>query len=377
MSTNHKTDDPRSHKNAMAQLRRELRETHPEIVEAMSKVTLPKHKRYFGHSIGAQLESKSSQSINTNAAIPGSTSAPPAEVEFEIIKPYAPIEIAAQTEQTETQDIPVYQPRRNPAKDRQPRPSTCKTLTPAQLEEANRLLHTEGKGAMDMYVNVCRTEMVATTPELVSERFVETAPVAPVVPVTTPPIKHSEEDEMSSMLERARLELGATNERINHYQTIITETTELLESETARLLQLEQYITQHELLVNEATSLLQILPPPVVPEPPTQPAPPAPLEVRAVHVLNPVKTSLNTTGVTIRDIREHVFPVLKAMGLREFSTDQLVAAMNEAGVTGPNRVKTQQWMHSEMKRLGSELTKGDRVGYYRFKQERERELRHA
>jgi hypothetical protein len=232
---------------------------------------------------------------------------------------------------------------------------------------------------MNAYVNRCHDGLIETSKTLLAERFAE--------PVLVP-AKHidSEEDEMSSMLERARAELGATNKRIDECKSVIAAKQETLDVETARQLELEEYIKDHEVLANKAAALLQILPPVIVEK----------VAETNVHVMKKTRgpykkreagSNVSSLLYGIGEIRAKVYPILRAKGLQTFNKDQVIAAIAEAGLEpGPSKSQLSTWLFADKNSKSSAIIKASGPGEFAFKEPivgsdvaaaEEHELRHA
>lgn len=294
----------RPYTKAVSDIRRLLRDTHPHLAEKTRKTHLPKHKR-FGASIAEIVSSK----------------APPApEAEYQIL-PAEP--------EAEPETLIHKAPRK--MTEHKPPPSICRTLSPEQLKEANKLLITEGPTAMTAFINNCREQMVPATKDVIEVRYAE--------PVLVPPTHHTDEDEeMSHMLERARKELEASAIRLKEYEETLVKTKALQEAETAKHLQLEEYIQEHEILASKAAMLMGLLPPQEAPKPLQMPTHNKP--VRAGNG----RRSIAPYG--IREVRELVFPILRAKGSK-FTLDEFVEATAQSKLPPMERRLVSVCMHGE------------------------------
>lgn len=343
--------DQRSYTNALSQLRRQLRVTHPEIADRHR--SLPKNKRHTSNTLGELMTLKGIaniiQPISGFSAVPGSQ---PTEADFQIIQP----EISQpepEPEPLRRHSFPTTRKRHDPP----PPPSKPKTLSTQQLNEANIILRSQGESAMNCYINQCRNGLVDVSRELLAERSPEPI-IAPQNRV--PEVRHTEEDEMSNVLERARTELQTTNSRLESYTAQMNELKAKQEDDVLRQTQLEEYIAKHEALVSEATKLLtEILPPE-----PVTPPPPAPQK----KSYRPRSQELPALAFGMRDIETRVFPVLRERGVEEFDMVLLMSAIADAKFGGPTpkRSQIQSWLYSYLNKKECVLAKGG-PGKFTFK----------
>lgn len=340
--------DHRSFSNAMARLRRELKVTHPEIADRHRTSTLPKNKRYATNTLGDFIK----QPISGFSAIPGAT---PVEAEFQIIEREKPPE----------ENPPIRQhhyPIRKHRRELSPPPSPPKTLSPEQLIEANRILHSKGNAAMNCYINQCRSGLVSVTRQLLAERSPE--PIVAPQNRVLPKSHHTEEDEMSNVLERARAELQSTNSRIETYEAQLADINAKKDSDGLRKMQLEEYITKHEALVNEATALLtEILPP----------EPPPPVLASPAKKVSPRGKYGPRLDFGMREIEKHIFPALRARS-NQFTLEEFVEAIYAHGFDGPkgNRNQLANWLYPYLKTPDCQIVKSGHA-VFSFKQP---DLRH-
>lgn len=329
----------------MAILRRELKLTHPEIAERHR--ALPKNKRFAHHTMGDALALKgfdlNPQPIGL-AAIPG---AELIEADFELVEPPPVVE----------PEIRKYKPDLKTRRDPAPPPGKPKTLTPDQLKEANRILAEKGQAAMDNYISGVRDAMCDVCKELKHQRFPE-----PTSPQNRVPEIHifSEEDEMSSVLERARQELEATHRRIAKSEETIINTQIALDADIAKRTSLESYVQEHEALANRAATLIADILPPVTVAPV---AASKPLR-NHVQAKAPKYVPLN---YGMKMIEERVYPILKEKGLKEFGMDDVLDAIKLTGLQLPLRGQIQSWFHSNSRQAGTRLIKGG-TGKFAFKE---------
>lgn len=336
--------DVRSYKNAIAFLRRELKLTHPEI--AQRHKALPKNKRFGHHTMGDALALKgfdlNPQPIGL-AAIPG---AELIEADFELVEPPPVVE----------PEIRKYKPNLKARRDPAPPPGKPKTLTPDQLKEANRILVEKGQAAMDNYISGVRDAMCDVCKELKQQRFPE-----PISPQNRVPANHifSEEDEMSSVLERARQELESTYSRIRQSEETILNTQISLDADIAKRTSLESYIEEHEALANRAATLIADILPPVV-------APIAAPQPIRNHTPAPKQTR-NHLDYGMAMIEKRVYPILKERGFQEFDMGDVLDAIKLANLQPPTRVQIQNWFFANLKHKKTMLVKGG-PGKFAFKE---------
>jgi hypothetical protein len=276
---------PSSFANAMSVVRRELRTTHPELAETRRSFTLPKNKRHTSNTIGEIINAK----VSPFAAIPGSEPVPLPEAEFALEVPEP--------------EVHVYQPSRKVAKDPPPKPGMCRTLPQEQLDKANFILRVEGAKAMNDFLNGHRNELVMATPALIEQRFAE--------PVRVPARPHQEENEMTTILERARRELESTTARIKAHEAAIATAQAMLDADVLKQTSLEEYVKEHETLASKAVTILELLPPE------EKVAPPAPV---------PAPAKSESAYYKLKHLREFVLPKLTG----SFSVEQYRAAVHEA-----------------------------------------------
>jgi len=293
--------DYRGIKNCLTALRKELRQTHPAIADRGRNVK----KARLTTTIGDLLQSKT---ISPFTAVPGSEPSPAKEIEFEII-PKA-IEVQAEEPQTLIPSTP-----RKLRAEPKPKPTSYRTLTPEQMEEANRLLHSEGNVAMNTFLSQCKTE------ELPVERKRHIP-----IPVTT-----NEGDPMTELLERARAELTATNVRLEEYEQQFVALKTKQDQDVLKQTQLEQFIAKHESLAAEAAELLPLLPAKAEPKPQAK--------KRAI-------VPGQTCGYGIGILRERVFPRLTN---KEFRAEDVLRIAQELPLAGPHPSRSQlhTWLLAE------------------------------
>jgi hypothetical protein len=338
--------DVRGYSNALAFLRRELRSTHPELANNFKR-SLPKNKRHATNSLGDLLTAKANGNgdlhlfgqIPSSAAIPGSQPIPLRDI------PYSVIEA-----EPEYQPPPLIQ-HKSPRKPYEPRPKAppARTLSAQQLIEANRILQTEGKAAMDGFISRCHENLIDVTTALISERFPAPMVVEEnhVYPLSNS--KSEEEQFMDDLLERARKEYQATNERLASYEGQINALRAQEDADVLKQTQLEQYIARHEALANEAVQLLGILPKEA---PKARPA-------TAASKKEPKKLSRHP--YIFKDIAQPMLLKLLEMGKREFSTTDALVALGKCPNTDPlpKRAALMSWLFAETaKNSGKYLTKG-------------------
>lgn len=346
--------DHRSHANAIALLRRELRPTHPHIAERRSS-TLPKNKRRTTNLLGDMIAAKGP--IPFTAAIPGSMATPLPEAEFELLPPEP---LPAPAPEPEMLHLPIP---RKPQAERVLPPGKARTLAPEQLTEANRVLHAEGESAMNFYLNQCRNGLVPATSKLIAER----TPIAPEHRVPSTPT-HDEDLEMASVLERARTELHATTTRITHYESQITQMTSDRDMDILRQGELEQYIVEHETLASKAAKLMAEILPPVKPEPPPPPPKPATTHKVGRPTGSPTKNPWPKLSFTVDLLRNTVFPSMYNAGIFEFTTDDAITGIEACKLPGakPVRAQIQNWISLEMKKATAQIRPAGTPGRYRF-----------
>jgi hypothetical protein len=300
--------DYRGVRNCLNALRKELRETHPAIADRGRTI---RKKAVLNTTIGDLLKAKEGGKVSPFSAIPGSEPVPEKEMEFEITN--KPVEVVAEAPEPILHEIP-----RKPRAEPNPKPSSYRSLTSEQMEEANRILHSEGDAAMNVYINQCRTE----------ERPVE----------RKRHIKVEKADPMTELMERARLELDRVGKRIAGYDLQIADLKAQQENDVLKQAQIEQYIARHEALAKEAAELIEMLP---------EPAAPTKGKVRR-GPRDPNKAK----GYGVREIRATVFPLL---GPEEFNSRHIVSLAKEAGLPEPHYAPSQiNWMLiMEAKREGS------------------------
>jgi hypothetical protein len=343
--------DVRGYSNALAFLRRELRSTHPGLANNFKR-SLPKNKRHTTNSLGDLLAAKTNGNgtngngdlhlfghIPSSTAIPGSQSIPPPEIPYSVIEP-----------EPEYQPLPTVS-HKAPRKPYEPRAKAppARTLSAQQLIEANRILQTEGKAAMDGYISRCHENLVEVTTALISERFPAPMVVEEnhVYPLSNS--KSEEEQFMDDLLERARKEYQATNERLASYEGQINALRAQEDADVLKQTQLEQYIARHEALANEAVQLLGILPKEA---PKARPA-------TAASKKEPKKLSRHP--YIFKDIAQPMLLKLLEMGKREFSTTDALVALGKCPNTDPlpKRAALMSWLFAETaKNSGKYLTKG-------------------
>jgi uncharacterized membrane protein len=310
--------DYRGVRNCLSALRRELRHTHPAIADRGRNI---RKKTALSNTIGDLLQSK--KSISAFSAIPGSEPVPEKEIDFTIIAMPEDLKVEEQE--------PVHRSPRKIRAEQKPKPSSYRTLTTEQMEEANRLLHAEGDEAMNTFINQCKTE----------EHFVRrAAPAAPLVPAPVLTLPTSEDDFMSQLLERARNELSATNVRLEEYEKQFAALKAQQDQDVLKQTQLEQYIAKHEQLAAEAADLLPLLPslPVVVEEGPTKKRGPG-----------KAAKAVNLCGYGIGAIRERVFPQLVG---KEFRADDVLRLAESLPAPHPSRAQLHTWLLAEVNRKG-------------------------
>jgi hypothetical protein len=306
--------DYRGVRNCLSALRRELRLTHPAIADRGRNTT--RKKLLLSSTIGDLLKAKE-QNISPQAAIPGSQPVPEKEIEYTIVD--MPEEMKAEPQQ----ETVVHQIPRKPRSEEKPKPASYRTLNREQIAEANRILHEDGTAAMDAYIRQCQTE----------EHFVASrkfnAPVSAEVHTT------SEEDFMTQLLERARLELDATNTRLADYENQFAILKTKQDQDVIKQTQLEQFIAKHESLAAEAAELLPLLP--VLPA-----AAPEKISRRA-----PNRGGLCGYGITV--LRERVFPRLSG---KDFNAEDVLRMAQELPLPGPHPTRAQMltWLQAESAR---------------------------
>lgn len=248
--------DHRSWDNCLADVRRELRDTHPALSKERSGYTPPKSKlRHGGTSIGALLTDK-------HVAIEQFNQVPAAEFTLE-----------SDPEDTYSASDMMIPEHKSPRikKDPPPAPSLVRTLSPQQLDRANEILRAEGDKAMNKYICECRAGMILSTPEVRKDRIPASVPeAAPVVPPTTaiPTVVKGEDDMITEMVERAEKELNARQSRIMEnrsliemtQRTIIQVAAEQIESDELAVMTLSDFINDHRKLHAGVSDVLQILP---------------------------------------------------------------------------------------------------------------------
>lgn len=334
---------PMTYTNAVAALRRRLRPSHPTVAEYGRNYTAPKNKRYNGgNTIASMLSSDEllGLGIDPLKAVPGAQENPLPEAEFQIIEALTI---------TEVDDTPRYTPPRKQRQAKEP-PAAVRTITAAQLAEANNIMATKGKTAMDAFLDQCCTGMVPVTAALIVERFT--------------PQSHREENEMSHIYDRTVKELEAINLRITTYDTRIAELTELnakRETDMIKKMQLEEYIEGHKKLAASAAALLeeQILPPES-----SQP-------IKLVKGMKGSKRSSNPDivqlGFNIADVRTKVFPILHAKS-ETFTMDDVMKVIADCNFPGPvpERKRMMAWISPMCSNAKSEI-KSITPGVYGFK----------
>lgn len=345
--------DAHSYANCIAILRRELRPTHPTIAERRS-ATLPKNKRSTTNLLGDLIAQKGA--IPFSAAIPGSMAAPPPEAEFELLPPEA--------EPVEPEMLEVAIPRK-PRTTPPPR-SLARTLTAEQLAEANRVLSRDGEPAMKTYLDQCRSGLVPASSSLAAERC-----CCDLTAENRVPARHlfDEDQEMATVLERARTELHATTARITHYEAQIAQMSSDRDTDILRQAELESYIVKHEALASEAAKLIADILPVVKVEPPPPPKPAKAGKQGPGRPLgSPTQNSWPKLDYTVEALRTTVFPHMYDAGIFEFTTDHVLAAIEACKLSGPKpiRARIQNWISLEMKKSKTQIRPSGTAGRYRF-----------
>ena len=307
--------DYRGVRNCLSALRRELRQTHPAIADRGRNL---RKKTTLSTTIGDLLKSK--EAISAFSAIPGSEPVPEKEIDFTII---------AMPNDLKVEEAAVHRSPRKVRAEQKPKPTSYRSLTTEQMEEANHLLHAEGNEAMNTFINQCKTE----------EHFVRrAAPSAPAPVPTTPVI---EDDFMTQLLERARTELSATNARLEEYEKQFIALKTEQDQDVLKQTQLEQYIARHESLAAEAVDLLPLLPSlPVVVE-----------ETRTRKAKRGPAKAVNLCGYGIAALRERIFPLLAN---KEFRADDVLRLAEDLPLPGPHpgRAQLYTWLLAEVNRKG-------------------------
>lgn len=345
---------PSSYDNAMATLRRELKDTNPELINRGRSFTLPKNKRTPKFTLGDAINLQLVPPLDASIAIPGSSPVPLEQASFQIVE--AEIEVVeAPTSIFHKVPRATHEP--------PPPPGKVRTLSKFQLEEANRILGRQGQAAMDSYLNQCRTDLVDCTKQTMLDRLQEVH----ISPANRVPIHHifSEEEEMSSLLERARLELEATEVRIKSAIEMLAVLKQQLEADEFKKLQLEGYIVQHETLANEATKLLEILPKEVTLAPPVTRGsykPRQPVKEKPFG-----RTSELPFGMA--EVRKYAFPIIREWKLTEFGAQEVLDALAKANfsIEGATAKRIGTWLYPELYSKNGQLLKSATPGRYIFR----------
>lgn len=348
--------DSRSYANALAFVRRELRVTHPDISNRGRN--LPKNKRTTSNTIADITALKGIivvqplKPLTAAIAIPGAI---PVEASFQLLD--NEIEHRRETPEPE---ILIHRPPRM-RKEPKPKSGPTRHLSPEQLAEANRILVTQGDDAMNAYLKHCSLEIIAVLPKPIP--VPTTNLVVMRETVERAPSINRKDKQMTSVLDRARAELTATTERIATYTVQLSEIREKQDADVLKQTQLEQYIGKHEALELEAASLLSEVLPPIQ-------------KVKALKAPPAVKTTRSYNRVTngrkysygIVEIAAKIYPILRAKGLKTFSSLDVRMGLEEANFPQPlaKRGEISGWLNSSCSNRKSEIELAS-GGMFRFK----------
>jgi hypothetical protein len=289
--------DHRSWNNCLSDIRRELRDTHPELARERPGHTPPKGHRRGGSSMSEQLSAKS---IDTH--------------QFDVTQP---AEFVIEDDDNPNMDLtrPEHKSPRL-KKERPPAPSLVRTLSCEQLKIANDLLHSEGQAAMDGFIRECRIGLIDLTPQIQKDRAVVPAPQV----VHPQPTMKGEDDMMTEMVERSQTELDCRNKRVEANKELIRTTQSEIDSDELAILTLSEFITAHERLAIVGNDVLQVLPT---------------IQVVAVTV-PPLVKAPTQQGKRLVRIDEVVVRVLPALADKTWDTsefhEKMVAAFPEQAV---------------------------------------------
>ena len=340
----------RSNENALSLVRRKLRPTNPEV--ANRGWNIPKEKRSPERTLAAQL-------LGVLPSIPAIVAVPGAE-QTSKYPPLPLVRLPDATPLSAMTVIPAVPEPQQPVYHRIPRapsrtrvaPQPVKTLTDAQLAEANRILRADGDKAMQVYLNQCRDGLVSTSIELQMQRVPITIDEKyRVAPRSIP----EESDLMANVLERARLELQSTTARIAECTKTIERETERRDFETERQLKLEQYIERHERFAMETADLLQEILPEVKAEP---------IVKKDIARSKRPTTYRPRLEFATKDLVGKVLPHMRAQGLTRFNSVDLMVAAQAVGVpmTEETRKRAFTWLHPLVK--AGKVARDNEVGYF-------------
>lgn len=350
--------------NSLAQLRRELRMTHPEIANWRKNYTPPKNKRSYtelaktpGISLGELLANHPNRfhprdlglemPIPAAVAIPGSEPVRQEQVHFQIFDEPEPVVVE---EVVRTHD--AYKPPRIQHEPR-PKPAPVKTLTPVQLQEANRRLHEQGSPAMDAYLKDCHEQMVAVAEVPVREQ--ETAS------------EESEMNPMQGLVERTKAELTVVAKRVEDFGVQIESLKAQRDAEVEKQLKLEQFIEKYNKLIEESADVLRELPP----LPANEIAKIQGKTDERRHTGGPKGARNPKSWYGIRDIRDVVLPKFRREGKTKFTTDEVVAELGKlTGKRMPTRTQIADTLYAGTQDKKAVYRKAPERGFFELKEVR-------
>lgn len=242
--------DHRSMQNALSELRRKLRPTHPEI-SGYGRNT-PKSKVL-------PISEPSPRTIHTRSRVVPFHSQPLQKLQPALSAPLpSPGFRPSPTQRIEEPEYEtlVYHPRQVHKKYVNQN-GMAKTLTNEQLAEANRRLHLFGQAGMDAYLNECRNCMM---------------PASLVIRDNSPQPICTEDEFMNDVLAGVRAELRATTARIETFDerkaALDREFSERkkalsLEKDTdqSKAVQLQAFVDEHEAFLARQQAVLKMLSP--------------------------------------------------------------------------------------------------------------------
>jgi hypothetical protein len=310
---------PTAFDNALADLRRELRKTHPEVADRGRHSVL--RNRLEINTIGAHIAAK--EEIDPITAVGGSLP----QAEFSL----------TDNDPEEAEDVAVVASK--PLFER-PKPKVngiAMSYSPEVIAEAGRIEIARGRDAMN--------------------RYLESQTKVPAVRTAPTPSPEIIESQMGSVIGRARATLAQVEIRLAGYAERIAAIEDLKrqqEADEMKKIQLEEYIQEHERLAASAASLLEILPPPPPP----------------VHAPVHKRIRRKVTGVhfSMAEMVKAVRPILENRGLAGMFTpgDVLKAlTVTDLPLPHPNQYQIGDWLYQVMRDGDGLLEKAGR-GYYRY-----------